>query len=74
MFGLFPLLLLIAVIVGAVMLARSAGRSRTGGPSRPPSALELLNARYARGEIGRDEYLRTRADIGAGSPQPGAPT
>lgn len=28
-----------------------------------PTALETLNARYARGEISQDEYLRIRTDL-----------
>jgi putative membrane protein len=72
MFGLLPLLFLIALVVGGVMLARSMGRSRESGAVRPPGALGLLDARYARGEIGRDEYLQARADLGAAPPSPGA--
>jgi len=30
-----------------------------------PNVLENLNARYARGEISRDEYLRIRTDLEA---------
>src|SRR4051812_26671444 len=35
-------------------------------PSPPPrsEALAILEARYARGEIQRDEYLQKRADLG----------
>ena len=73
-FGLFPLLVLIAVIGGAIMFARaprrSAGPEEASG-SPPASALEILNARYARGDIERDAYLQARADIGA-PPGPGA--
>jgi putative membrane protein len=29
----------------------------------PASALEILEARYARGELSREEYLRTRSDL-----------
>ena len=68
-FGLFPLLVLIG---GAVWFARSLGRSQAAGQPHPASALDVLNARYARGEIGRDEYLQARADIGA-PPTPGGP-
>jgi putative membrane protein len=32
--------------------------------ARGESALELLNKRYARGEIGRDEYEQKKRDIG----------
>lgn len=68
-FGLLPPLVLVALIVGAVLFARSLGRSRQAGRTPPSSALDILNARYARGEIGREAYLQARADI---SPAPAA--
>lgn len=71
-FGLFPLLVLVALIVGGVLFARSLRRPQGSGRSPPASALDILNARYARGEIARAEYLQARADIGA-PPAPGAP-
>jgi len=33
--------------------------------SRSISALDVLEERYARGEIGRDEYLQKKTDISA---------
>jgi len=33
------------------------------GDSRGDNALVILNARYARGEIGREQYERMRRDI-----------
>ncbi|HXC38123.1 MAG TPA: SHOCT domain-containing protein [Burkholderiales bacterium] len=33
------------------------------GPSPEETALEILNKRYARGDIGREEYVRTRGDL-----------
>jgi uncharacterized membrane protein len=33
--------------------------------SRPVAAREILDGRYARGEIGREEYERMRRDIQA---------
>lgn len=71
-FGLVPLLVLVGLIVGVVLFARSPGRSRDVGRPGPATALDILTTRYARGEIGRDEYLQARADIGA-SPAPGGP-
>lgn len=59
------------VVAGIAWLMRSAITWRGGGaPSAPleatarttPSARDLLDERYARGEIGDDEY-RTRRDI-----------
>lgn len=60
---------LAAIIIGIVMLAKSA--SRTGGtsatrqdgkPGEPP-AQRLLDERYARGEIEREEYLQRKSDL-----------
>jgi len=38
-------------------------RRRRARERRPEMALEVLNQRYALGEIGRSEYLRNRDDI-----------
>ncbi|MGQ0797685.1 MAG: hypothetical protein ACT4OI_07475 [Methanobacteriota archaeon] len=60
-----PLIVLVLVLVFAV-----GGLWQTPAPATypayvpaPTSALEALDQRYARGEIGRDEYVRTRADL-----------
>jgi putative membrane protein len=55
------------LIAGAVWLAKVAfvGRERLpgapGGPDLNPR--EILDQRYARGEITREEYERIRADL-----------
>jgi putative membrane protein len=60
---------LIIVLLGAVWLARSLGANRgpagggTPAPSGPPSARDVLDVRYARGEISREEYLQARKDL-----------
>ncbi len=40
----------------------------TPAPIPAGSALEILDARYARGEISQDEYLRIRSDLIADNP------
>jgi putative membrane protein len=56
----------IAVIALIVVLLR-AGAARPGGTGRG-SALEVLEQRYARGEIDRDEFVERRAVLtGAGT-------
>ena len=59
MFGgwlIFLIVWLIPFIVSYIIFAdRFRGRS--------PSARELLDQAYARGELSRDEYLKKRADI-----------
>jgi len=65
----FWVVVLIALVVAVVWLVRSM---MTGGPaagSHPPPpprrspGLDVLEERYARGEINRDEYLEKKRDI-----------
>lgn len=53
-------IIIVAAVVGVVWMV---GRGRDG-TVRGESARELLNKRYARGEIGRDEYEQKKRDIG----------
>jgi len=56
--------ILIAIIVGVVWLVRSMAAQ--GGhqlPSRRSPGLDVLEERYARGEINREEYLQKKRDI-----------
>jgi putative membrane protein len=58
-------IILIAIIALAVWLARSLitpGMHHV--PPRRSSGLDVLEERYARGEIDRDEYLQKKKDIG----------
>jgi putative membrane protein len=56
----------IALIVGAVFLIRwfttSRGERGRDAPSKE-SALEILKKRYARGEIGKEEFEEKRKDL-----------
>ena len=59
---------LIAVIVAVVWLVRTmtapGGMHLHHGPAAPRSAgLAVLEERYARGEINRDEYLQKKGDL-----------
>lgn len=49
------------VIVGALIVIRRAAGSDSGESRRTP--LEILKARYAKGEIGKEEFDRQRRDI-----------
>ena len=57
------------VLVGLLLLVAwgvgQFGRSDDAGRDRP---LEILRERYARGEIGREDYERMRADLRGESP------
>jgi putative membrane protein len=65
---LFMLLFWGLVVFGAAALIRwllqqsDPGRRRSTGGS---AALEILRERYARGEIGREEYERMKRDLEA---------
>jgi putative membrane protein len=63
---IFWLLILIAMVAGVVWLIRSVAH-----PGSTPlhlahrsTGLDILEERYARGEIDRDEYLQKKRDMG----------
>jgi putative membrane protein len=68
LFGLAWLAFWIAVVVIVVRLLKS-------GPAttRPSSALRVLEERYARGEIDRDEYFERRRVLLGEPPAAGEP-
>jgi uncharacterized membrane protein len=55
--GLISVAILATLIVSVVVLART---HRSG---RGHDVLDILDARYANGEIGREDYLRRKQDI-----------
>ena len=57
--AMFWVVLLALLVVVTLAIAR--GRRR--GSRESATALDLLNERYARGEIDRDEYLQRKKDI-----------
>lgn len=67
--GILMLLFWAAVIVGIVLVVRSLTSNQgPGGTGQPPggptsSALQVLEERYARGEIDREEFMRRREDL-----------
>ncbi len=68
-FGGIGLLLMLlfwgSLIFGGVWLVKALFNSGQGGPVAPrqPSAREILDQRYARGEISREEYEQIKADL-----------
>ncbi|WP_374573330.1 SHOCT domain-containing protein [Phenylobacterium sp.] len=55
---------LVVLAVAAVLIWRAiSSPSQGGGPARS-SALHILEERYARGEIQREEYLEKKKDLG----------
>ena len=68
LFGLLlAVALLAALIIGVVWLSRRTDRSTGGSHTGPQSARGILDERYARGEISREEYLDMRDDLGTGT-------
>jgi putative membrane protein len=68
-YGLFHMIIwivvLIAIVALVVWLVRSlAGPGAHHMPPRRSSGLDVLEERYARGEISRDEYLEKKRDLG----------
>ncbi|MBU2766635.1 SHOCT domain-containing protein [Acidithiobacillus ferrivorans] len=60
--GLLCLLLIFGIVAGIVSLVWAfPGRGIRGGEKT--TALDVLHERYARGEIGKDEYLERRRDL-----------
>jgi len=59
---LFGILLLLAIAALVRLLASSANPPGSAGSGRK-RALEVLEERYAKGEIDRDEYLQKRQDL-----------
>ncbi|HEY7692921.1 MAG TPA: SHOCT domain-containing protein [Gaiellaceae bacterium] len=69
-FALLLALLLLAIASLALDLYRSRRARATGATGTPPRAVDssaralaLLDDRYARGEVSRDEYLQARDDL-----------
>lgn len=60
------ILLMLLVVIGAVLLfvlSRSRGPRDADAEHETTDARQLLDKRYARGELGREEYQQMREDI-----------
>lgn len=62
LFMIFWIAVLVAVVV--LVLRWLGAASLSAGPS-PRTPREILDERYARGEVDREEYMRRRQDIDA---------
>jgi uncharacterized membrane protein len=75
-FVFFALLLLALVLLIASMARgmfwRGAVSTTTTAVASGDDAVSVLRLRYARGEIGRDEFMLAHGDLGGGSPPPEA--
>ena len=64
-FGLIGLIINVAIIVGIVVLVVWAVKRFTGSTNNSnQSPREILQARYARGEITREQYQQMLSDFG----------
>ena len=61
--GGFMWIFWILVIIAIVMLIRAAGRSSNSGEHRE-TPLEILEKRYARGEIDDEEFAHQKRELG----------
>ena len=64
--GAFWIVFLAAVLIGAIYLPRSSRLDQ--GRRNGSTALELLDQRYAKGEIDREKYLQRKKDFLEGQP------
>jgi putative membrane protein len=55
----------VILILGIIVLVRLLGRdaSRTPAAPSPETALDILKKRYARGEIGKQEFEEKKRDL-----------
>lgn len=58
----FALLVTVALVVGIILLVRALSDGPGQGRAST-DALRVLEERYARGEIDRDEFLQRRDDL-----------
>ena len=56
-------LVLVALVIGVIWFVRSPSYGGAGRLPRRSSALDILEERYARGEINRDEFLKMKQEI-----------
>ena len=57
-----PLVFFLLLLAAVILLVQAVFNERRPDPSRT-NANDVLDERYAKGEIDREEYLRRRQDI-----------
>jgi len=60
---IFWLVILVALVAAAMWFVRSQQGNRRGLLDPRSDSLQILEERYARGEIDRDEYLQKKRDL-----------
>ena len=73
-FGWFLLFLVVALLIGLIvayatrLLGSHSPAAAGTAPRTGDDPVELLRLRYARGEIDRDTFVQTNADLGGPAP------
>jgi uncharacterized membrane protein len=62
-FWMFPLAVLLVVLLFRALLVGRPDRTRQPGDDPARSALQILNERFARGEIAKEEYSEKKAAL-----------
>jgi putative membrane protein len=62
---IFMILIWFLIILGVVALVKSLFGYQGGSTSRQRTPLDILQERYARGEIDKDEYEEKKRDLEA---------
>ncbi len=62
-FWIWPVLVLVGLVLLGYLAYGLVGGRGAGSATGHPSALHILDERYARGEIDVDEYRRRRAEL-----------
>jgi len=60
---IFMVLFMAALVVGVIYLLRHTDHHPRNGEPTQTSALDLLNQRYAKGEITQEEYKTIKKDL-----------
>ena len=67
--GMVTMLLFWAILILAIVLLWRLAMRQQPQETRPTEkgAMQILEERYARGEIGQEEFLQKRRDLGQGN-------
>lgn len=61
--SLFALGLLVVLVLAAIWLYRQVRGPDSGGSASGEDALDILRTRYAKGEIGEEEFRRMKREL-----------
>lgn len=61
--------IIVSMVIAIVWLTRRRNPATRGGSAQVESPRDILDERYARGEMSREEYLKARDTIGTDAKQ-----